>query len=135
MMALHTHPAYWGADATSFRPSRWITTDAEGNHPESLGCPAVSSLPRESLLVPPRGFYFPWSDGPRVCPGKKLAQVEITAVLAHLFRDHFVEMVLQPNETFAAAQQRFAAKLHEYSLMFSVKIREPKSMVVRWTQQ
>lgn len=34
---------------------------------------------------PPIGFY-PWSGGPRVCPGQKFAQVEFVAVLACVLR-------------------------------------------------
>jgi cytochrome P450 len=49
-------------DPFTFRPTRWI--DSNNN-----------------LLEQPLGFQ-PWSVGPRICPGMKMAQVEYTAVLS-----------------------------------------------------
>ncbi|KAK6441286.1 hypothetical protein LTR95_002479 [Oleoguttula sp. CCFEE 5521] len=65
------------ADEHVFRPTRWI------NPPESA----------QSLYQPPRGCYMPWSGGPRICPGQKMAQVEFTAIFLGLFRRHRIEAV------------------------------------------
>jgi len=64
-------------DETLFRPTRWI------NPPQSPS----------PLFQPPRGTYLPWSAGPRVCPGQKMAQVEFTAIFLTLFRRHRIEVV------------------------------------------
>jgi cytochrome P450 len=64
-------------DEHLFRPSRWIN-------------PPSSPHP---LFQPPRGAYVPWSAGPRVCPGQKMAQVEFTAIFLTLFRRHRIEVV------------------------------------------
>lgn len=64
-------------DEFAFRPSRWV------NPPGS----------QSALFQPPRGAYVPWSAGPRVCPGQKMAQVEFTAIFLTLFRRHRIEVV------------------------------------------
>jgi cytochrome P450 len=64
-------------DEHIFRPTRWVN-------------PPGSSSP---LFQPPRGAYIPWSAGPRVCPGQKMAQVEFTAIFLTLFRRHRIEIV------------------------------------------
>lgn len=94
-VALHTDPAIWRnlnmtplelqaarddednvtTDEHLFRPSRWINT-ADG-----------------SIFKPPPGTYLPWSAGPRVCPGMRMAQVEFVGVLTALFSRHRLEAV------------------------------------------
>jgi len=64
-------------DEYAFRPSRWV------NPPGS----------QSALFQPPRGTYVPWSGGPRICPGQKMAQVEFTAIFLTLFRRHRIEVV------------------------------------------
>ena len=64
-------------DEQTFRPSRWINSPSSSN----------------PLFQPPRGAYVPWSAGPRVCPGQKMAQVEFTAIFLTLFRRHRIEVV------------------------------------------
>ncbi|OQO02239.1 hypothetical protein B0A48_11793 [Cryoendolithus antarcticus] len=65
------------ADEHVFRPARWVN-------------PTGSAQP---LYQPPRGCYMPWSGGPRICPGQKMAQVEFTAIFLGLFRRHRIEAV------------------------------------------
>jgi cytochrome P450 len=40
-----------------------------------------------------RGSYIPWSDGARVCPGEKFAQVEFVALMAAIFKEHRIHVV------------------------------------------
>lgn len=61
-------------DETVFRPSRWINADG-------------------GLFQPPRGTFSPWSSGPRICPGMKMAQVEFTSIFLMLLRRHRIEAV------------------------------------------
>lgn len=65
------------ADEQKYRPSRWINSSG-------------SATP---VFQPPKGTYLPWSAGPRVCPGQKMAQVEFVAILATLFSRHRMEIV------------------------------------------
>lgn len=68
---LHDSPAY------HFDPSRWL----EGNNDvetEDNGTPV----------------YWPFGQGPRSCPGKAFAQVEMIAVMATIFKDYSLELVV-----------------------------------------
>lgn len=67
-------------DEFAFRPSRWVNP------------PGAS----QTHFQPPKGAYVPWSTGPRVCPGQKMAQVEFTAIFLTLFRRHRIEPVPLP---------------------------------------
>ena len=70
-------------DAMRFRPSRWIN-------------PPGSAQP---LYSPAKGTYIPWSQGPRVCPGQKMSQVEFVAILLTLLRSHRIDAVALGKET------------------------------------
>ncbi|EME43155.1 cytochrome P450 monooxygenase-like protein [Dothistroma septosporum NZE10] len=65
-------------DETLFRPTRWLNNTADG------------SL---QLFQPPKGSFIPWSGGPRICPGQKMAQVEFVSIFLSLFRKHEIQAV------------------------------------------
>jgi cytochrome P450 len=67
---LHRDPRYW-SDALSFSPARWL--DAEGGFSEQA--------PGQ-----PRGAWFPFGLGSRVCIGEDFAWTEAVLVLATLAR-------------------------------------------------
>ena len=67
---LHRDPRWWG-DAASFRPDRWL--DADGAFDESA--------PGQ-----PRGAWFPFGLGARVCIGESFAWTEAVLLLATLAR-------------------------------------------------
>ncbi|KAJ4363690.1 hypothetical protein N0V83_009987 [Neocucurbitaria cava] len=100
-IAVHSHPKYWGKDSMEWRPSRWIEQDAS------------TSLDKETVFIPRKGQFIPWSDGLRVCPGKKFAQVELVAVVAALFRDWRVEPALREGELLNQAQGRVLKQVKE----------------------
>lgn len=64
-------------DEYNFRPTRWVNPTGS----------------QSILFQPPRGAFLPWSAGPRVCPGQKMAQVEFTSIFLTLFRRHRIEAV------------------------------------------
>jgi cytochrome P450 len=68
---LHRDDRWWG-DGQAFRPERWLT--AEGTFAETA--------PGQ-----PRGAYFPFGAGRRVCIGESFAWTEAVLVLATLARD------------------------------------------------
>ncbi|KAJ9604486.1 hypothetical protein H2200_011322 [Cladophialophora chaetospira] len=92
--AVQTDEQYWGDDATVWRPNRWIRHGGVGDG--------------EELIETVEHSYIPWASGPRVCPGKKFAQVEIVAVIASMMQSHVVAPVLDGGETEAAARERIA---------------------------
>ncbi|KAK7751220.1 hypothetical protein SLS62_006765 [Diatrype stigma] len=85
-------------DEFVFRPSRWL------NAP---GSP-------QPHFQPPRGAFIPWSAGPRVCPGQKMAQVEFAAVLLTLLHRHRVEAAPAfAGETQQQVEDRLEAQLND----------------------
>ena len=118
LQAMHTFPRYWGDDSLEWRPQRWL---------ESTG-----DLSAESLINPPKGTYFPWSEGARNCPGKKFAQVEFVAVMVGLFRDHMAEPVPRASETMAKARRRALSVVKESNVELLLQMRNPHGLSVRW---
>jgi cytochrome P450 len=51
-----------------------------------------SSAGNSSLFCPVKGAFIPFSEGARFCPGKRFAQVELTVILAVIFRQYSVEL-------------------------------------------
>lgn len=125
-MAVHAHPRYWGADAPSWRPARWIVSDPTGS---KVG------LDAESIFVPAQGTYFPWSDGQRSCPGKKFAQVEFVAVIANLFRGHRVLPERRAGESEAQARRRVIEAVNDSTVKMLLQMKNPASVAVRWTKR
>jgi len=64
---LQRHPDRW-ENAQAFLPSRWL-----------------SDLPPPALQD--RMAFIPFGQGPRVCPGKRFAEVELHAILSELMRN------------------------------------------------
>ncbi|TVY89990.1 11-oxo-beta-amyrin 30-oxidase [Lachnellula willkommii] len=89
------HPKYWGQDSLEWRPSRWINT-----------ADSDESLKNETITTPQKGSFVAWSEGVRICPGKKFSQVEFVASIAGLFRDWRVEPLLQKGEDLRMASKR-----------------------------
>jgi cytochrome P450 len=68
---LHRDDRWWG-DAAAFRPDRWLGPDGRFD---------------EHAPGQPRGAYFPFGAGRRVCIGESFAWTEAALVLAVLARD------------------------------------------------
>jgi cytochrome P450 len=107
VVGLHLDPAVWRnlnlapnekeseTDEHDLRPTRWINAPVKG---ENL-----------QLFKPPKGSYVPWSAGPRICPGQKMAQVEFAAIFLKLFQKHRIEAV--PLKT-ASGELETKSELH-----------------------
>lgn len=93
LLGVQTDPRYW-EDPYEWRPSRWIR--------EKPG----SKASEEELMTPRKGTFFPWSDGPQICAGKRFSQVEGVAILAQLFRSHCLRVEQHVGETDADARKR-----------------------------
>jgi cytochrome P450 len=89
---IHRDPRWWGADALDYRPSRWINADGGFDH----------TAPGQ-----PRGAYFPFGGGNRICIGEQFAWSEAVIVLATLARRWApVTMPGQDVKTWAAVTLR-----------------------------
>lgn len=128
--AIHTHPNYWGEDSLVWRPSRWIEAQATTNsagHVKSSG-----SVEDEVVGWPQPGTFFPWSDGLRVCPGKRYSQVEFVAVLSTLLRRHRVEPVRMAGESKEGARHRVLDRLADCKFTMTLHMRDPSSVAMQW---
>ncbi|KAI4199735.1 MAG: hypothetical protein LQ348_001825 [Seirophora lacunosa] len=90
--AVHRNPKHWpevvprGEDGppfpvSSFDPARWLRNSDDG-----------------SAYNPVAGSYIPFSDGPRVCMGKRFAQAQLCAVLATVYKHHSIEVAVKDDE-------------------------------------
>ena len=122
MAAIHTNPSYWGPDALAFRPSRFITSAGE-------------TLKHEELLQPPAGNFIPWASGPRVCPGKKFAQVEFVAVTAKLFMKHRVSPKLEVGETKEMAAERVRKCVSDSGINITLSMKHPERVRLVWEEK
>lgn len=96
LLAVQSHPRYWSPDPTAWRPSRWIVSSPDPSN----------DFEGETFCTPLKGGDIPWSDGGRACPGKKFTQVEFVAAMAALFRDHYVEPLVEHGESMERARKR-----------------------------
>jgi cytochrome P450 len=122
--ALHSLPEYWGSDSLVWRPDRWI-----------LSNDGVRGLEHERLLQPTAGTFLPWAGGPRVCPGKKFAQVEFVAVIGLLFWKNRVRPALEPGETFEESSKRLLALVEDSSWNVSMTMRHPERLKLVWEER
>ena len=105
------NPQYWphspskvsskSHDLDDFVPERWLSSKTSVNKKRSPspsetkiddGYEKASFESDGGLFTPVRGSFIPFSEGARACPGRRFAQVEITAVLAAIFRIYTVEL-------------------------------------------
>lgn len=126
--ALHSDTATWGVDASAFKPERWFA----GTPPSYSTSPNVG-IPE--LITPPKGTFIPWSGGPRICPGMKMAQVEFVAVIATLFRSCRVEVVCRSGETVEEARDRLVKSMQESQPKLTLQIENPEDIVLRWVKR
>ena len=122
--ALQTQPKYWGADAMSWRPDRWI-----------LSTSVKDAVEPEVLIEPTKGSFIAWSDGPRICPGKKFSQVEFVAVIAVLFRQYSVKPAVLEGESEDDAKRRVLATVEDSQVKVTLQMRQPKSVALVWTRR
>ena len=113
-VAVHRNPKYWPTqpskvttlhnDLNDFRPERWLLKPAsdsvqqvdsatESEDDDDLGGFSGQDTSNR-LFRPVRGSYLPFSEGARSCLGRRLAQVEIMAVLAVIFQNHSIELAV-----------------------------------------
>lgn len=121
-IGLHIDPKVWrnlnlangetksATDEVDFRPSRWI-------------------MPDGSIFKPPPGAFIPWSAGPRVCPGQKMAQVEFTSIFLTLFRKNRVDAApLSAAETRKEIEERLDARMKDSMSLLTLQMNDIYNM-------
>ena len=76
-VSFHRNRDIFGEDAESFRPDRWLTADE----------PARKAL---------RQYTLTWGGGPRMCPGRRLAEMVIYKVVPSLLREFNLDVAMPP---------------------------------------
>lgn len=76
-LVVHTNPKYWGEDALEFKPERFNTDHFKQMHSYS---------------------YFPFSKGPRACPGSKYANKSMKIFLSRFLMKYKVSSSLKYEE-------------------------------------
>jgi hypothetical protein len=71
-----------------------------GNNPDD--CPS------SKFFSPKKGAFIPYSIGHRECVGKRFAQIEMLAVMAVIFRDWSVELVVDGDEGLTDGEKKVA---------------------------
>ncbi|KAF4810010.1 Cytochrome P450 86A4 [Colletotrichum siamense] len=117
MPSIQIHKPVWGPDATSFRPSRWITSSQ-----------SLAGLENEQLRAPPEGAFLPWSDGKRICPGKRFSQVGFVAALAAILLKHRIEVIPDAGESMGDARKRTLRVVNNTYAVMTVHMYEPSSV-------
>jgi cytochrome P450 len=99
-------------DELKFRPTRWLNPEGSAH----------------TLYQAPKGVYIPWSAGPRVCPGQKMAQVEFTSIFLTLLWKHRFEAVPikvdadAPLETSAQVNARLEKTMSDSSPIMTLQM-------------
>jgi len=82
-------------------------------------------------MDPAKGTYFPWSEGVRICPGRKFAQVEFVAVISQLFQKYRVQVVSNDNEGQAETSTRVWTAVNDFSMRVFLQMKDPKAISLR----
>ncbi|KAH9870199.1 hypothetical protein J1614_007122, partial [Plenodomus biglobosus] len=122
MPSIQVHPEIWGDDATLWRPSRWL----EPSHNVSQG---------EQLRSPPPGAFVAWSEGKRVCPGRRFSQVAFVAALVAIFLKYRADVVPREGESHEDARERTLAVVNDTYAITTVYMRNPQSVKIRLLQR
>lgn len=165
----HRNPKYWPSrgpskisglpnDLDDFIPERWLVKDgtrsgidtpnrSDSGAEEDFGGFTGQSSAAE-LFRPVRGSFIPFSEGPRSCLGRRLAQVEVVAVLSVIFQKYSIELAVdrwatdeevekmgkqervqlyrkalqRAEETMKSASTRITLKLHEGDTFIPVRV-------------
>ncbi|KAK2745042.1 hypothetical protein FQN55_006399 [Onygenales sp. PD_40] len=108
--SVQCNPRYWPTrpsrvhmgkdDLEDFVPDRWFrTAETENNgnaETKEVSRTRQGSLNRSprTMFRPERGAYNPFGAGPRSCLGRRVAQVEVVATLAVVFRKYSIELAV-----------------------------------------
>ena len=121
--AIHFDPATWGPDANSFNPTRWLDSTTTSNNKT------------ENLITPAKGTFLPWSSGPRICPGMKMAQVEFVGVMSTLLRRCKVEVVVRKDESVDHARRKLVDTMEDSQSKLTLNMNRPREVRLRFVRR
>lgn len=117
------------ANAFDFRPTRWSAP------PEVASTTATAQVPKLEPVDGDKAWFLPWSVGPRLCPGMKMAQVEFLSVIYSIFSSHRAEAVLEAGETKEMGKQRVLKVVEDSMPKLTLQMNRPEDLKVRWVKR
>ncbi|KAJ0166327.1 Cytochrome P450 3A11 [Colletotrichum tanaceti] len=162
-VAAHRNPRNWPSkpsrvtsaehDLDDYAPERWYraspnaaaTEDKSGGDTEDYGGYEGSDT-SDKMFRPVRGSYVPFSDGPRSCLGRRIAQVEIIAVLSVVFQRYSLELAVdewasdadveamdraERQKLYRKAQDKCRETIRKASTMLTLKLPQGMSVPIR----
>ncbi|KAI9744004.1 MAG: hypothetical protein M1818_002738 [Claussenomyces sp. TS43310] len=165
-IAAHLNPTYWPSrgpskitakddDLDDFVPERWLIQESavesnSGNVDEQAGSDHegfggfTGTDSSAQLFRPTKGAYLPFSDGARSCLGRRLAQVEIMAVLAVIFQTYSIELAVdewatdsevarmtdrEKTKLYRKAQEKARATIAKATTLITLKLHDATDIV------
>jgi cytochrome P450 len=123
------HSDIWGDDVFEFRPSRWSTKDAKLTNTNS-----IAQVPKLEAAGGKESF-LPWSGGPRMCPGIKMAQTEFLSVFYTMFSEYRVEPALETGESLEQGLARMAAVVADSRPKLTLQMNHPEKLKLKWVRR
>jgi cytochrome P450 len=165
VVGVHRNPNYWPSrgpskisgrpnDLDDFVPERWLMKEGASS---DIDTPDQSDSEKEEdfggftgqssaaeLFRPVRGSFVPFSDGPRSCLGRRLAQVEVMAVLSVIFQKYSIELAVdkwatdeevekmskqEKTEIYMKAQQKAQEIIRTASTRITLKLHDGETYI------
>ncbi|KAK2019248.1 cytochrome P450 [Colletotrichum eremochloae] len=161
-VAAHHNPRNWpskpskitGAehDLDDYVPERWYRASIKAAQTEDKGVDTEDyggykgSDTSEKMFRPVRGSYVPFSDGPRSCLGRRIAQVEIIAALSVIFQRYSLELAVdewasdaqvdamsraEKQKLYKKAQDKCRETVNKATTMLTLKLPQGMSVPIR----
>jgi cytochrome P450 len=165
-VCVHRNPRWWPTrpsertgrrdDLDDFLPERWYRTSSSAEEKQAGGGEEKKeeedyggfqgSDVSASLYRPVRGSYVPFSDGPRSCLGRRIAMVEMGAVLAVIFQRYSIELAVdewagdaeieamgseERREVYRKAQEKSRHTLRQANSVLTLKLHGGRYVPVR----
>lgn len=129
LQGIGAHRDTWGDDVFEFRPSRWISK--AGNITGASSVPQVPKIDTAGA----KDHFLPWSSGPRVCPGIKMAQTEFLSVIYTTFSEHRAELALEAGESLEQGLARMAAVVADSAPKLTLQMNKPNDLKLKWVKR
>ena len=129
-VALHLDSKTYGADASSFNPSRWLNKPSR--KPSARDSEYTIANQVKSF---PKGTYLPWSAGPRSCPGQKMSQVEFVSVFMTLFGRYRCEAVRLPREDDDDVKARIERVMRNSAPKLTLQMTRNRDLKIKWVKR
>lgn len=113
----------------SWNPSRWIkkTKNPVAVQRHEVDFEEIDTKKLDCFLV--------WSEGSRVCPGKKFSQFEIIAVLKTLLCHSSVHIMPRSGMDVQQARREALAAVEKSCVKLTLQMQSPESVHLRWEKR